>query len=180
MTPPPARLFIGALGSLLFAGVLFVAPAAAQQQPPDVHPFIRAIGSMLSTLIIGGGFILLKPDYTNRTTAHVRSRPGTAFLYGFVISVLILIVVVLLAITIVGLLLVVPIILALVVVAELGFLAAGRTLAADWTVALFAAALVGGLTGGIPILGSVVGFVLGTMGLGAAYMDWTHSTREGY
>lgn len=177
--PPLPRCLRCTVGVFLLGTAVLVGPAAAQQPGAELHPLVMAIGSMLGTLVVGGGLILFKPTYTARTTDHVREHPVATFFYGFVISVLLLVVVVVLYLTVVGMLLLIPVAIAVVIFGELGFLAAGRTVSPDWTVALFVAMLVAAFAGGVPILGTVVGWSLSTMGLGAAYVEWTNVDSPG-
>lgn len=172
-SPPPVRQ--GALpGAVLGALLLSVAPIAAQQ--PDTgtqfSPVLDALLGALGTLIIGGGFVAFAPAYTERTTDRILDEPGETFLYGVGIFVALIVVVFLLAITIVGIVLAIPLAIAAAVVAELGYLAAGRAVSDRWAVALLTAIAVGALTSGVPVLGGLVGFVLGSMGVGAWYLDY--------
>lgn len=128
---------------------------------------------MLFTLVIGGGLVALAPEYTRRTTDYARSRPIAAFLYGLFVTALAFVGLVILFVTVIGIVLAIPIALAWIVVAELGFLAAGRAVTGDWGVALLVAVLLSAFAGGVPVLGTGVGFALGTVGLGAAFLEYT-------
>lgn len=178
-SPPPIHrrtALPAALGSV--ALLALVALPAAAQQPPDRVPttgfslWVDAAVAGLLTLLIGGGFVALAPEYTERTTDRVLETPGETFLYGLGILIAALVVVVLLAITIVGLVLVIPLVIALVVIGELGYLAAGRAVADDWGPVLLIAIAVSAFASGVPLLGGLVGFVLACMGTGAWYLDY--------
>lgn len=178
-SPPPLNRRIE-LSTALGAVALLVGLAlpAAAQQPPDRVPTTG--GSMLLdaavagvvTLLVGGGFVALAPEYTERTTDRALEDPGETFLYGLGILVAAIVVVFLLAITIVGLVLAIPLVIVLAVVGQLGYLAAGRAVADDWGVALLFAVVVSALSNGVPVLGGLVGFVLGSVGTGAWYLDY--------
>lgn len=171
--PPRSQRLKRSSGALLFGGVALVAPVAAQQPGAEIHPAVQALGSMLVTLVIGGGLVVLAPEYTHRTTDYARARPIAAFLYGLFVTVLALVALVILFVTVIGILLAIPLALVWIVMAELGFLAAGRSVSGDWGVALLGAALLSAFAGGVPVLGTVVGFVFGTVGLGAAFLEYT-------
>lgn len=172
-SPPPVRQW-ALPGAILGALLLTVAPVAAQQ--PDTgtqfSPFLDAVLGGLGTLIIGGGLVAFAPEYTERTTDRILDQPGETFIYGFGIFLAFILVVILLAITVVGIVLLIPLVIAAAVVAELGYLAAGRTVSDEWSVVLVTAIVVGAFTSGIPVLGGLVGFVLGCMGVGAWYLDY--------
>lgn len=177
MSSPPVRTGTRSLGTLIGVIALFTLPVAAQR-PPDVVPttgFSMTIDAVIGgvvTLLIGGGLIAIAPGFTERTTGRVLEEPGETFLYGLGIFIAALVVVVLLAITIVGIVLVVPLVIALAVIGELGFLAAGRAVVDDWAAVLLVAIVVSAFTNGVPYLGGLVGFVLACMGLGAWYLDY--------
>lgn len=161
-------------------------PAAAQTQPgmdPGVELMTsivgNAIGAALSTLILGGGLVLLAPDYTERTTDRIHDEPLETFLYGLGISIAAVVVMFLLAITIVGILLVIPMAIILAIVAELGYLSVGRSVSDEWGVVLLIAIVVATVVGGVPIIGALIGFVLSSMGVGAAYFDYKEDGDSG-
>lgn len=174
MSGPPSVRQCALPGAVLGALLLTVAPVAAQQ--PDVgtqfSPLLDAVLSGLGALIIGGGLVALAPEYTERTTDRILDDPVETFVYGVGMFVAFLVVVFLLAITIVGIVLVIPLVIAVAVVAQLGYLAAGRTVSDEWSVVLVTAIVVSAVTGGVPLLGGLVGFVLSSMGLGAWYIDY--------
>ncbi|PSQ13934.1 hypothetical protein BRD02_10980 [Halobacteriales archaeon QS_8_69_73] len=60
----------------------------------------------------------------------------------------------------------------LAIVGYLGFLAAGRAVSDRWAAALAVAVALAVFTGGVPVLGGLIGFVLSSMGIGAAYLDY--------
>lgn len=79
--------------------------------------------------------------------------------------------------SVIGIVLAIPLLITMAVFAELGFLAAGRAVARNWGIALVVAVLVAGVTRAVPILGPILGVVLASMGLGAAYL---HRTDDGW
>lgn len=176
MPRPPAtnchRLTRAVSVVLLSCLLLFVAPATAQL-PDYRYTFIgETIGGMVFTLVVGGALILVAPEYTRRTTGRIRREPGQTLLYGIGISVVLFIVLLILVVTIVGILAAIPLGLIAIIIAQLGYLAVGRVVSYDWTIALLTAAVIAGLTNGVPFLGGFVGFLVGSLGLGAAYLDY--------
>ena len=65
-----------------------------------------------------------------------------------------------------------PLLIVLAVVGHLGYLAAGRAVSGSWGTALGVAVAIAALTGGVPILGGIVGFLATSTGVGAAYLDY--------
>jgi len=131
-----------------------------------------ALGSGIFVLLVGGGFVALAPDYARRTTDRVRSDPGTTFVYGLAITIAAMIVGVVLVLTVIGILVAVPLFIGPAIVGYLGYLAAGRSVSDDWGAALLVAVALGPFTGGVPIIGGIIGFVLSGMGVGAFYLDY--------
>lgn len=178
MSRPPLHLARTSLGSVLTAPLLFALPVAAQQAPtnPPTETGLslvgQAIGAAVFTLVVGGLLVLVAPEYTERTTDRAIDNPGETFLFGVGIFVAAVVVIFLLAITIVGLVLVIPIVVALAVVAELGYLAFGRAVVDDWPAVLLVSAAVAAFAGGVPLLGGLVGFLLGCVGTGAWYLEY--------
>lgn len=173
--PPLSRsyAFIAvALGALWFVA----APVSAQQSVPDTgyqFPFVvDALIGGIASLVICGGFIVLVPEYTERTTDRIIDDPGETFLYGLGISIALFVVIFLLAITIIGIVLAIPLAFVVAIIGQLGYLAAGRTASNEWYLVLLTAVVVGALSNGIPILGALIGFILSSMGLGAVYLDY--------
>lgn len=173
MVRPPVGPRTSSIVAALLALPVFVGPAAAARPPETgVSPAGEVLGAALITLVVGGGLLAFAPEYTERTTQRIHDLPGVTFIYGLGLVVLTIIVVALLAITVVGLLAVIPIIIGLIVVGELGYLAAGRAVTDNWGVALLVAMGCSVIVAGVPILGSLLGLILSSMGLGAAYLGY--------
>jgi hypothetical protein len=187
MSGPPARRRLSIVGSIVALTALAVAvPVAAQTQPGVdsgaelAFSFLtNVVGAVIGTLILGGGLILLAPEYTERTTDRIENEPLETFLYGLGISIAAVVVMFLLAITIIGILAVIPMAIALAIVGQLGYLAVGRSVSDEWAVVLLVALVVAAVAGGVPILGGLLGFVLSSMGVGAAYFDYKEDGGTG-
>lgn len=165
-------------GAVAVGALSLLALPGAAQQPPDQVPttgfslWVDAVVAGVVTLLIGGGFVALAPGYTERTTDRVLETPGETFLYGLGIFVAAIVVIFLLAITIVGLVLAIPLLIAMVIVGELGYLAAGRAVSDDWGPVLLIAIVISAFASGVPYLGGLLGFVLGCLGMGAWYLEY--------
>lgn len=181
MRGPPVHRFVAIPVSALLTTALFAAPVAAQRPETGVSPAGEALGAMLVTLVVGGGLIAFAPTFTDRTTRLVHEEPIETLLYGFGIGIVLMIVLVVLIVTIVGILLAIPLALVALVLSEIGYLAVGRTVSDSWGVALLVAMGASAIVGGLPIIGALLGIVLGSFGLGAAYLyyrDGGHSSSE--
>ena len=171
MSSPPSR----SLGVVALCLVAASTPVAAQQPSagnPAFSPLTGALVSAFVTFLVAGGLVALKPDYTERATDRIRDAPGETLVYGVGIGIAGVIVAVLLALTIIGLLVAVPLLIVLAVVGHLGYLAAGRAMSENWSTALGVAVAIAALTGAVPILGGIVGFLITSTGVGAAYLDY--------
>ena len=137
-----------------------------------------AVGAFLTTLIVGGILVALAPDYTERTMATVLDDPVGSLVYGLASLAVVILVTILLAITVVGLLVVIPLGIAAYLVwavgAAIAYLAIGdRIVGRDdgWLKPLLVGATINGglaLTG----VGGIVALCIGAAGFGAVLRDW--------
>jgi len=136
-------------------------------------------------LLLGGGLVVLAPTYARTTVNRVRSDPGSAFVWGLIVGVGVPIVLVLLAITIIGLVVTIPglIVLAIVglvgnavTIVWIGETVAGRSDGAIGGRTALLGALALALPAAIPVVGNFLVTVLGFFGLGAVgerlYESW--------
>ncbi len=172
MRVPPIRRLAAVPVSALLTTALFAAPAAAQRPETGVSPAGEALGAVLVTLVVGGGLIAFAPTFTDRTTRLVHKKPLETLLYGVGIGIGLVIVLVVLIVTIAGILLAIPLALVALVLSEIGYLAVGRVVSDDWGVALLVAMGASAIVGGVPIVGALLGIVLSSFGLGAAYLHY--------
>ncbi|MFK5602423.1 MULTISPECIES: hypothetical protein [unclassified Haloferax] len=175
MVPPRTRTTL-----LSLLSVLALAGTAAAQNfdsAPQLSPVFRAGGSFLIDLVVGGILVAVAPAYTRDAIAEIRDDPGGSFLWGLGVSIGGVIVLVLLAITIIGLLVAIPGFLALVLLSIVGgavstvFLGSLVTGTASGGspplgVSVAVGALVAAILSLVPILGSVILFVVDMLGLG--------------
>lgn len=157
----------------------------ALAEPPRVTAGEILIGTALEFVmsvvilgIIGAIVLAIAPDFTADGVDYLHAEPAEAFLYGIVAYVVVIGATILLAITIVGLLVVIP---GLIVVAILGFGATtvalialgswlrsafGGGVATEYGTALVVGAGAWAAIDVVPVVGGIVTFVIGTMGFG--------------
>jgi hypothetical protein len=132
-----------------------------------------AVGAFLTTLLVGAILVALAPGYVRARTADVVDRPLATLVYGLVSLLFLVVVTVVLALTLVGLVVAVPLAvvtyLAWAVGSAVAFLAVGeRLVGADdgWTRPLLVGAGVNGLLA-LTGVGGLVSAVVGAAGFGA-------------
>ncbi len=177
MPRPPVRPSIQLLLVLLLVPTVLGTPAAAQRPETGVSPLGEVLGAVLTTVVVGGGFILLAAEYTDRTTRHIREKPVETFLYGFGIAIVALIALVVLFVSVIGVILAIPLAIAMLIVSEIGYLAVGRVVTESWGFALLIAVGASAIVGGVPIVGTLLGMVLSSFGFGAAYLEYRDDGR---
>lgn len=150
--------------------------AAPPFDPVGVDPAVGlgggAVGTFVSTLIVGAILLVVAPAWTKARMRRVSQSPIGNFAYGFVVLVIAIVVIVLFAITLIGLVVAIPLAfllyLAWIVGAVIAYLAiADRFVDVDddWVVALVVAAALNGvltLTG----IGALLSFCIGAAGFG--------------
>jgi len=148
----------------------------------DLNPVANvvqgAIGSFLTTLVVGAILTAVAPEFLEDRMAAVVDDPVGSFVYGFLVLVFLALAVFVLVITILGILVAIPLILLAYAVwavgATVAFLAIAERLVDregdDWTAALLvAAALNGGLV--LTGVGGILSFCIGAAGFGAVLED---------
>lgn len=145
--------------------------ATATQSGPE-----SAIVSASLTLVIGGLALALSESYTEGVTDKARAEPGRSFLVGFLALLAVIGFLLLAIVTRILLVLAIPLLIAFFVVAVvgnvMGHLAVGRSLTNGWAGALLVAVIAAAFTGGVPVIGTFVGFVVGSIGVGAVLNRW--------
>jgi hypothetical protein len=133
---------------------------------------------LVINLLLGGGLLLLAPEYARRMVAEIRDDAGTAFLWGLLVGIALPIALVLIAITIIGLLITIPGLIALfflglvgnaVTICWLGTLLTGHDTPDGAAVGVGALGLA--LVGAVPVLGNLVTTLVGFFGLGVVGRD---------
>ena len=188
---PSSRLLRRIALPLLALLCVAVAPASAQtwvtsDLAPEVGIPLQFVGSLLIYVVAGGIVVAVSPEYTERMAARIRNDAATSFLSGLAALVVTIIAAFLLAITIIGLLVVIPGMLALVVVQIVGNTAAlvaiGAVTSERGRGSPFAALCIGALllsaVSLVPIVGGIVRFVVQTVGFGAVVGSYWESRQE--
>jgi len=136
------------------------------------------VGTAVGVTLVGLVVSAIAPDFTDSGVEYLRADPGEAFVYGVVAYVAIAVAMFLLAITVIGLIVVVPAILVLAVL-SFGGTAVSAIALGTWIRSLLgmgaangrgADLVVGAVAwagfGLVPVLGGLVRFVVGAMGFG--------------
>lgn len=162
--------------------LLAVVPATVAAQPgaatesAQLPPTVQAAIGFGSTLLIGGLLLVMASDFVDQGVDLIHDEPGACFVWGLLVLIGFVGVTVLLALTVIGAILVIPLALGFFVVAvvgnALGYLALFDGVVDSQKVALVAGAAVAGVTNLIPILGGLVGFVVGSLGVGAVVLNY--------
>lgn len=193
---PSSRLLGSPLGRTALLAPLTllcvaVAPASAQSWvstdlAPEIGIPLQFLFSLLVYVVAGGIVIAVSPEYTEQMARRIRDDAAVSFLSGLVALVVVFVATFLLAITIIGLLVVIPGMLALVVVQIVGNTAAlvalGAVTSETGRGSPFAALVVGALllsaVSLVPVLGGIVRFVVQTVGFGAIVGSYWESRQE--
>lgn len=167
---------------VIATAVLGLLPPVASAQPGPgfdpgaVSPVLSGAGGFVGTFVVGAIVLAVAPQFVDRVVDRIQNETANCFGWGILALIIFFGVVVLLAITIIGILLVIPLAIAFVVLAAvgnaLGYLALFANAVDDHWIALLIGAAISGLTSVIPIVGSLVGFVVGSLGVGAVLREW--------
>lgn len=146
---------------------------------------IRFATSLLVYLLLGGALVALGPRYARETVTELRDDPGGAFVWGSLVGIGVPIVLVLVALTIVGLIVAVPGLIALAVVGVVGNAVTvvwfGHSLTDGDSLdgkTVLVGALVFAVPASIPALGNLLTTLLGFFGLGVVGRRLYESWRE--
>jgi hypothetical protein len=190
-SPPASRLLGRIAVPLLSLLCVAVAPASAQtwvssDLAPEVGIPLQFVISLLVYVVAGGIVLAVAPEFTERMAERIRDDAAMSFVSGLVALVVTFVLTVLLAITVIGLLVVIPGAIVLVVVQVVGNTAAlvalGSVTSETGRGSAFAALVVGALlltaVSLVPILGGIVRFVVQTIGFGAVVAAYWESRSE--
>lgn len=169
------------LGALALALVLLPTTTVAQpsvEQAQSASIVTRFLASAVVTLVAGGAYFVFAPDSAEATMQRAREDPLESFLWGLGIGIAVIVVTVLLAITFIGLIVAIPLILVFAVVelaaqAVIFVVIFSSLLDSKPAVgkALVGAAVLAGVLSAIPIVGPLVSFVVGSVGVGALFLN---------
>lgn len=170
------RLLVpSAVATAMFPGV-----AAAQRDVPASSPEISVATqlalSFVFTLVVGGLLVGVAPDYLDRIVGQVHDEPGASILWGIGVLLLFIGLVFVLAITVIGIIVVIPLVIAFVMVSvvatTIGYVSLVDGLVDSRWVAVVAAAFLSAVVAAVPILGDIVGFFVSAAGVGAMAIDY--------
>lgn len=148
---------------------------------------IQFLVSLVAYLLLGGALVAFGPRYADATVSDLRDDPGGAFGWGLVTGIVAPIVLVILALTIIGLVVAIPGFIILLVLSIVGNAVTvawiGSTLAdtggAVDGYAVGVGALALAIVGAIPLLGGFLTSLLGLFGLGVVCRNAYSSRRSG-
>lgn len=143
---------------------------------PNVSTPARFGWGFLSTLIVGAIMLAFIPDYFDRLVGDIRSSPVSNFGWGFAALIGLVVLIFVLFITVIGILLLIPLLPVVLVVGLVGNALAYTAIYDGVLDNRWAALAVGAVTVGvlnvIPVVGTLIAFVVGSIGLGAIIQDW--------
>jgi hypothetical protein len=174
----------GLLAAVALAGVAAAqSPSAGSELGLGTRLGIRFVVAFVVNLLLGGALVAFGPRFAEETVTELREDPGGAFLWGLAVGVGVPILLVLLAITVIGLVVAIPGAIALAIVGLVG-----NAVTVVWVGSLFlgpddiggrtaaAGALTLAVPAAIPVLGQLLTSFLGLFGLGvvgrALYVSW--------
>ncbi|MFW5903425.1 MAG: hypothetical protein ACOCS7_01660 [Halolamina sp.] len=175
MRPRPPRHLPAAvlLATLACSGVA----AAQAERVTALSPFVRSLVLLLTTLVVGGLTVAVAPRFTERTVDSIREEPLPALLVG--VAVLVAEFVVVFVAALFGplvILVLIPLAILGAVTQAVGVVALGCVVvdefdeATVWTGLGVGAALCA-LAVFVPLVGQLLWFVVGVVGLGAVVRD---------
>ncbi len=146
----------------------------------------RFVGAFIGNLIVGGLLVALGPRYATDKIREINDDPGAAFVWGLLVSIGVPLLLVLFAITIIGLVVTIP---GLIVLAVVGLV--GQAVSVVWVGDAITgggdriggkAALVGALAlavpAAIPVLGNLITWLVGVFGTGVVGRGLYESWRD--
>lgn len=172
-----AGRFFGVLALAIVLAPTSVAAQPSVQQAQSLSVFTRVLSSAVITLLAGGAFFVFARDSADATMRQAREDPLGSFIWGLGIGIAVIVGGFLLGITGIGLLIAIPLLLVFAVVAlavqAVVFVMVFESLLDSKPPigkALVGAAVLAGLLSAIPVLGPLVSFVIGSIGIGALFI----------
>lgn len=172
---PSIRYVLAMLALLLMPGI------ASAQRGSDVNidtfaGLLDGPSSFFGTLIIGALILALAPEFVDRIVDRVHNETGMSFGWGVLVFIVFFVAIFLLIITIVGILVVIPLAIAFGILAAagnaLGYLSLFAPHIENRWAALVVGAAISGIAAIIPVVGGLLGFVVGSLGVGAIVREW--------
>ncbi|MFC7070292.1 hypothetical protein [Halobaculum lipolyticum] len=193
---PSTRTTAGAVGALAALALLLGGAATAVAQQPFSDPrssidLTTRIGlqfgvRLVVNLFLGGALVVAGPEYAADKVDEFRSEPGESVGWGLVVGIGVPIVLLVLAVTLIGLIVAIPGMIVLAAVGILGSAVVVVLVGSAVTKAerpggteVLLGALVLSLLTAIPIVGGFVNWVVGLPGIGLVGRDLYRSWAEG-
>ncbi|PSQ19476.1 hypothetical protein BRD00_01635 [Halobacteriales archaeon QS_8_69_26] len=176
----------GLLALLALPGVVAAQSGAGGQLGLGSRIAVRFAVGLVINLVLAGALLAFAPRYARERVADVNDGPGEAFVWGLAVSIGVPVLLVLLAITVIGLVVAIPGVVALAVVGLVGnavtILWVGDLLTGvrsdPGLTALGIGALVMAVLGSIPVLGNLLVTLAGTLGIGAVGLNLYRSRGD--
>ncbi|MFB6112423.1 MAG: hypothetical protein ABEJ35_07825 [Halobacteriaceae archaeon] len=174
--PSTRRVALGALCALVAIPAVVSAQPGTGLEDPNLSPVGRSGSGFFGTLIIGGLLVALAPDYVEALIERIHDDTGGCFAWGIAIGILFIVAIVVLIFTVIGILLAIPLAIAFGLIAAagnaVGYIALFDNFVDNRWIALLIGAIIAGVAGAIPLVGGLLGFIVGSLGLGAIVLDY--------
>ncbi|WP_248517559.1 hypothetical protein [Salinarchaeum laminariae] len=149
----------------------FVLQGTGNVNQPQFSPAVESGGGLIATLVVGAIMLAAAPNYVDSIVEDVRQEPVASFAWGIISLIVFVIAIILLALTIVGIILVIPLAFAFILLAIMGnvlaFIAVCDEFVDNRWMALVVAAIAVAVLNVIPVVGGIISFVIGSVGMGA-------------
>lgn len=161
-------------------GAILEASLAVLQSPSDIewmasHPLLGATASFVLTFAVGGILLATAPEYVDRIQDRIDDDPAKCLAWGLSVVLGFVAVSYVLALTLLGLVLAVPLVFVLWLLVVLGnalaFIAVVGTVVESKWLALLGGAATMFVLGLVPAIGLLVGLLIGLFGIGAIYAE---------
>lgn len=178
---------VGLLTLLALPGIVAAPPTGGGTELGlGVRIGIRFLVTLVVNLLLGGTLLLLSPEYAGARVGEIHVAPGESFLWGLGVGIGVPIVLVILALTIVGLIVAIP---GLVILAIVSIIGSAVTVLwiGDMLVGAHGdigvthvglGAVILAIVGAIPVLGSLLTTVAGLFGIGVVGRALYRSHRK--
>lgn len=167
---------------VLVAFALLVMPGiTSAQSGPDVDvgtvsTVLDGPMSFVGTLVVGALILAAAPEFVDRIVDRVHNETGMCMGWGILMFIIAFGAIVLLFITIIGILVVIPLAIGFGILGAagnaLGYLALFAPHIESRWAALVVGAAISGVAGIIPVVGGILGFIVGSLGVGAIVREW--------
>lgn len=174
-TMPSTRYVLATFALLMMPGIAS-AQRGADMDIGTLSAFLDGPSSFIGTLVVGALILALAPEFVDRIVDRVHDETGMCFGWGVLVFIVFFVAIFLLIITIIGILVVIPLSIGFGILGAagnaLGYLALFAPHIESRWAALVVGAAISGIAAIIPIVGGLLGFVVGSLGTGAIVREW--------